>query len=246
MAVAGIGLLGMAVLSRTGTATISPAFPDVVLWAWEARQDLRFIRPGTAGIAFLERTVWLDPQGVRALPRSQALLFRPGTPLMATVRLEAPVGGTRGLPAARQAANAVAVAATRTQGIAALQIDFDARLSERQWYAEFLRELRQAVPRDLPISITALESWCEESRSWLGRLPVAEATPMLFQMGVNERREPLRFAAPVCDSSVGVATDEMPRRIPSGARRIYIFHAGTWTEQAYQVALERVREWRAK
>ena len=246
MAVVGIGLLGLLALSRTGTATISPAFPDIVLWAWEGRQDLRFIRPGTAGIAFLERTVWLDPQGVRARPRSQPLLYTPGTPLMATVRLELPAFGTRGLPPPRHAANAAALAATRIPGIAALQIDFDARLSERQWYAEFLRDLREVVARDLPITITALESWCEESRSWLERLPVAEATPMLFQMGVNERREPLRFAAPACDSSVGVATDEMPGRIPVKARRIYIFHPGAWTGQAYQVALDRVREWRAK
>ena len=28
-----------------------PAFPRLMLWAWESPQDLRFVKPGTAGIA---------------------------------------------------------------------------------------------------------------------------------------------------------------------------------------------------
>jgi hypothetical protein len=34
-----------------------PALPRLMLWAWESPQDLRFVKPGSAGIAFLARQV---------------------------------------------------------------------------------------------------------------------------------------------------------------------------------------------
>src|SRR6266404_1323714 len=65
-----------------------PAFPRLMLWAWEGAQDLRFVKPGNAGIAFLERTVWLDYGRVRSRPRLQPLHYTPGVELMAVVRFE--------------------------------------------------------------------------------------------------------------------------------------------------------------
>jgi len=238
---AGVGVAALAILTKSTPAAIPASFPNVVLWAWETKQDLRFIKPGTAGVAFLERTVSLHPQRVRSFPRGQSFAYTPGTPLIATVRMEST--RSNGLPVAREAALAAAEAA-RVPGLSALQIDFDARLSERIWYAEFLRELRKAVPKTLPISITALESWCEDGHSWLERVAVAEAVPMLFRMGLEENRTPLSFPASVCNSSVGISTDEMPERIPHAAQRIYIFHPGAWTESAYESAMEQVRQWR--
>src|ERR1051325_4190833 len=64
-------------------------FPDVVLWAWEARQDLRFVSPDRAGIAFLARTLWLRDGAVVSRPRLQPLLHHPDARLMAVVRMEA-------------------------------------------------------------------------------------------------------------------------------------------------------------
>src|SRR5260370_40236410 len=66
-------------------------FPRLMLWAWESPQDLRFIKPGSAGIAFLERTVWLDEKNVRSRPRLQPLRFTPGVELMAVA-----AGGSAG------------------------------------------------------------------------------------------------------------------------------------------------------
>ena len=56
-------------------------FPRVMLWAWERPEDLRFVKPDAAGIAFLARTLWLDGNNVSARPRLQPLRFAPGTPL---------------------------------------------------------------------------------------------------------------------------------------------------------------------
>jgi len=93
----------------------------------------------------------------------------------------------------------------------------------------------------VPLTITALESWCEQD-GWIRDLPVADATPMLFRMGPGERRTPSDFPAAVCRSSIGVSTDELPARVPR-ARRLYFFHPGPWTEKAYEAAVAQAWRW---
>jgi hypothetical protein len=214
-----------------------PALPRLMIWAWESPQDLRFLKPHSAGIAFLARTVWLDGTRVQSRPRLQPLRYNPGTDLMAVVRLES--RGV-GLPPSADVVHAVMPAA-EIPGVDALQIDFDARQSERAWYRRFLQELRQALPAKLPLTVTALESWCEED-GWIGGLPVADATPMLFRMGPEDRPSPTDFPAKVCRSSIGVSTDELPVRVPR-ARRIYFFHPGPWTAEAYDDAVAQAGRW---
>ena len=234
-----VGCLAIAsvlLIRCTGRSDPLPDFPRLVLWAWESPQDLRFVRPGSAGIAFLARTVWLADRQVRSRPRLAPLRFTPGTGLMAVVRIES---AGRGLPAAADVVPEV-IPAAQIPGVRALEIDFDARQSERSWYAAFLRELRRAMPANLPLTITALESWCENGR-WLRNLPVVDATPMLFRMGPGER-QPADFPVGLCRSSVGVSTDELPVRVPRG-RRIYFFHPGPWTEEAYDAAVAQAWRW---
>jgi hypothetical protein len=213
-----------------------PTLPRLMLWTWESPQDLRFVKPGNAGIAYLARTVWLSPERAVSRPRLQPLRFTPGTALVAVVRFES---AGHGLPTEADALREVMPAA-QLPGVSALQIDFDARQSERGWYARFLRELRKAVPAKLPITITALENWCDGDR-WMGGLPVADATPMLFRMGPGERI-PSDFHESVCRSSVGVSTDELPARVPRG-RRLYFFHSGPWTPEAYDAAVAQAWRW---
>jgi hypothetical protein len=236
-----LGYLALALillLRPTGRSDPLPHFPRLVLWAWESPQDLRFIKPGSAGIAFLARTVWLDGERVRSRPRLQPLRFIPGADLIAVVRFES--AGHR-LPAHEDVVREV-MPAVEIPGLRALQIDFDARRSERSWYAALLRELRRAIPATLPLTITALESWCEEG-VWIRNLPVTEATPMLFRMGPGERVPPAAFPAGVCRSSIGVSTDELPVRVPH-AGRIYFFHPGPWTQEAYDAVVAQAWRWR--
>lgn len=213
-------------------------FPRVVLWAWESPQDLRFIRPGSAAIAFLDRTVWLEPDRAYSRPRLQPLRFNPGTDLIAVIRLES---AGRALPPPGSAIRELKPAFS-IDGVRALQIDFDARRSEQAWYADFLEKLRQAMPAETLLTITALEGWCEDSR-WIQKLPVADATAMLFRMGPTERIPPGRFPAGICRSSIGVSMDEIPAHVPA-AQRVYFFNPGPWTKDGYEMALAQARRWR--
>jgi len=213
-----------------------PGFPHVFLWAWERPENLEFLDPHAAGVAFLARTVCLRGGSVSVRPRLQPLRYPPGAVLMAVVRVEPQDSN---LPEPEQAAAAIAGAAA-IPGVRALQVDFDATLSQRAYYREILGDLRRRVPPSIPISMTALTSWCE-SDGWIAGLPVVEAVPMLFRMGPGER--PARtFRPALCQSSAGVSVDE-PLREPPSAARLYVFNPRPWTESSYRAALREVRKW---
>jgi hypothetical protein len=233
----GVIVVGQVLVWSMRNSDPTPDLPRIMLWAWESPQDLRFLKPGSAGIAFLARTVWMESGAVRSRPRLQPLRFPPGAALVAVVRLES--DGSAPPPAADVVREILPAA--RIEGVRGLQVDFDARLSQREWYAGCLRELKAALPPYQYLTVTALESWCEEGK-WVETLPVADAVPMLFRLGPGERREPSGFAARLCRSSVGVSTDEFPARIPR-ARRLYFFHPGPWTREAWDAAVAQAGRW---
>jgi hypothetical protein len=201
-----------------------------MFWAWERPENLSFLDPRHAGIAMLAGTVTMDHGHIHCQPRQQPLRLPKDTPLMLTVRIES--NGTP-LPAPAGVA-ACAIAWSQVPAAQALQIDFDARRSERAWYRELLTALRRRLPERMALTMTALVSWCERD-GWIRGLPVAEAVPMLFRMGQGEVWNRRDFDVPLCRSSVGIATDELPASIPPG-RRVYFFHPSRWTEDAYRAA----------
>jgi hypothetical protein len=209
-----------------------PGLPQLFLWAWERPENLDFIDPHTTGVAFLARTVFLRNGAVSVRPRLNPLRYTPGATLMAVVRVDS---DRSPLPAAEPAAAAIA-AAGEIPGVRAVQIDFDATLSQRSFYRDVLQRVHAALPA-VPLSITALASWCEADR-WIDNLPVAEAVPMLFRMGRGER-PPHDFHPPLCRSSAGISIDE-PLADPPRARRLYIFSPRPWTRVEFQTALHGV------
>jgi hypothetical protein len=119
--------------------------------------------------------------------------------------------------------------------VAAIQIDFDAASSERDFYRSLLQDVRRQLPDKVPLSMTALASFCVGDR-WLRDLPVDEAVPMIFRMGADDKtiRNMLSgggdFREPLCQRSYGVAIDEPPDFQRDAARRVYIFNSHAWNE----------------
>jgi hypothetical protein len=220
------------------------AAPKLFLWAWERNEQLSFINPREVGVAFLAETIYLREDRVIRRPRMQPLKVPQGTTLMAVVRIE-DVRDDPPLLSNAQRAEVVAalIAASRLPNVYALQIDFDALKSERAFYTSLLQDVRQQLPGNMPLSITALASWCIDD-TWLEALPVDEAVPMLFRMGLDDER--IRnylkaggeFRSPVCRLSTGVSTDE-PLKLASRAARTYVFHTEAWTERAVHNLFER-------
>lgn len=213
--------------------------PGVVLWAWERAEDLGFVDAQTTGVAFLAGVAQIAPDGSIAFrPRTQRLVMPDGVPTIAVVRIESPpehrvprldalLGGLREIAA--------------EPNVRGLQIDFDARASERPFYRELLEALRHSTKK--AIGVTALASWCVGDR-WLDREPVIEAAPMFFRMGRNESRN-MTIESPVCSASMGLSMDEAwPAARPAAVRRIYLFSPHAWTREDYLAGLRRIQEWK--
>lgn len=219
-------------------------FPKLFLWAWERPEQLEFINPREVGVAFLAQTIYLREGKVIERPRMQPLRVPEGTTLIAVVRIETARDASQALSATQRDETVAALTEVgQTTGVHALQIDFDARESERQFYQDLLKELRARLPEEMPLSITALASWCIYD-NWLDGLPVDEAVPMLFRMGVDERRvngylkEGGSFRSPLCRLSSGVSTDE-PLKLAFPLQRQYVFNPQAWSKESVQSVIER-------
>lgn len=221
-------------------------FPPVILWAWERPERLDFINPQQTGVAFLARTLYLRGERVVVRPRLQPLRVPDGTTLIAVARIESDRTDAPALSSRQRAQAIEAIAGLVNQnGVRAIQIDFDAVVSERAFYRQLLFDLRRRMPVEMPLTITALASWCMHD-DWLDGLPVDEAVPMLFRMGVDERqvRHHLDaggdFRPPPCRSSYGLATDEPAPRHLMRTRRLYLFHTRSWSATSTRQIIERL------
>lgn len=222
-------------------------FPPIVLWAWERPELLEFIDPHAVGVAFLARTLYLHGSEVVVRPRLQPLSVPHETKLMAVARLEAERLRPPDLSVSQLERVTAAIAeVTRLYDIEALQVDFDAGVSQRAFYREVLHRLRRQLPASLPLSMTALASWCNDG-AWLSGLPVDEVVPMVFRMGADQhriRRHLSRddFRAVTCRQSLGLSTDE-PVPTLRTRRRLYLFHPHAWRPEAMARMFEEVGRW---
>jgi Protein of unknown function (DUF3142) len=237
-------LLPTLLLATCGRGPTTPATPTAEIpWAWERREDLRFLR--AQEVAYLAATIGIDGQAIVWKPRMQPLRVSDGTRVIPVVRIEA-----KRPPDVRtvtRVADAIARIAARVKP-RYVQIDFDATQSQRPYYALLLRALRSRLDPETKISITALASWCSDDR-WLQPLPVDEAVPMLFRMGQDAplvRDRVARgedFAEPRCRTSLGIATDEPLDRARAAGRRVYVFHIHAWDEAAWHAAQKEIARW---
>lgn len=203
--------------------------PRVTLWAWERREDLHTLDTRRFGIAYLDQTLTIGLT-VHAQPRRNALVFPTSATRIAVVRIEAPPTAILNDENRNDAIQSILVSA-REPGIAALQIDFDATRSQRPFYRDLVVDLRNQIPANLPLSITALASWCSWD-NWIRDLPVDEAVPMMFRMEPDHRRAPpsvrdFQIREPLCRTSTGVSTSE-PWPDHLAGKRIYVFPDHGW------------------
>ena len=264
--------------------------PNIYLWAWERPEDLQFLgNDERIGVAFLIKTIYLTPPSgaansstsanfnlgaIQVRPRLQPLHITPDTELIAVVRIEsshvAPPGSnsSASVPLTRSYREKIVqiareISSTSTiSGTSAIQIDFDATLSEHAFYRDLLIEVRKQLGRDFPLSITALASWCIGDR-WLADLPpgtIDEAVPMLFRMGAGTSEitsflaKGKDFSVPACYTSLGLSTDEpfsrdiLSGKIPIGSTstsslRVYLFSPRAWEETSATNQIEAIQSW---
>jgi hypothetical protein len=205
-------------------------FPALVLCTEDEPDDLRFIEPNQAGVAYLAKTIYLQDGKISPVPRAQPLQVGPNVRLIAVVRIEH-MGGEPAEPGG--VSNEIAAVLSKSQ-VRALQIDFAAADKDRDFYANLLQDIHQRVPPSVPVEITADVSWCG-ANSWLKGLPITAAVPLLYRGGNLAQKQ--AFAEPLCRSAIGIASDQATLPLPEH-RRVFVFQPQPWTQADY----ERVRK----
>src|ERR1043165_5176478 len=131
-------------------------FPNQILWAWERPEELEFLDSQKVAVAFLAQPLVLKNDDVEYKPRRQPLKVKPDTRLIAVTRIESQK--TTGVPTAlsatqRQKLLDLVLKTASLSNVAAIQIDFDAVRSEREFYRSLLQDLRQKLPDNVPTNI---------------------------------------------------------------------------------------------
>lgn len=229
--------------TRSAASSRLANLPATVLWAWERPEKLDYVDPQKVGVAFLAKTIYMRADRAVSRPRLQPLSLPPGTAVIAVARIESERAELPTL--SQQQLNDAAVEISELgslPGVVMVQVDFDAVVSERAFYRELLAELRRKLPHSTMLSITALASWCKGD-NWLDDLPIDEAVPMLFRMGI-ERKQVLSqlaagesFSAKICQTSAGVSTDETFPQLPP-PQRLYVFNPEAWTSTSVNQTME--------
>jgi len=219
--------------TRAHAARLQP-IPGIVLWAWEEPEDLRFVNPKDTGIAFLAATIRLQADTVIIRPRFQPLRVPDAAKLVSVVRIESDSHAELNRSQMERSVAAI-VETSSLPRVRAVQVDFDATLSQRSFYRNLLIELRRRLQPAVPISMTAL--------------PIDEAVPMLFRMSAGTDQVVARlasgkdFRSPLCQDSLGISTDERWSTLPA-RRRVYIFHTKPWDQKTELALLREARQWR--
>lgn len=229
--------LALLALGPACSAAQPTARPSLTVWAWERPEDVRFLDPERHAVAVLVGTIGLDAGRLVPERRRQPLALSVASNKTAVVRLEATPGAIaeRSVPLADAVAERVLVWAAALEP-SAVQIDFDARVSERPFYRLLLEQLRRRLPPTTRLEITALASWCLGD-PWIADLPIDDAIPMLFRLGVDEvavRAHLARggdFAVPLCRKSLGLSLDEPLEEFPTG-RHLHVFNPQRWSAPA--------------
>jgi hypothetical protein len=225
--------------SKAGTNTLQPA---LILWAWERPENLSFINSKKIGVAYLAKTVFLSGPALLTKPRLQTLSIPSGTSVIPVTRIEVDPEKPPTLSDEQAKEAATEISKLSLHGnVSMIQIDFDATVSQRQFYRTLLMELRKRMAPVTKLSITALGSWCQGD-DWLADLPIDEVVPMLFRMGVDRNAIVSRlagggFKARRCNSSAGISTDEHINDLPA-VSRLYVFNPKSWDRDALNKVME--------
>ncbi|MBC7797361.1 MAG: hypothetical protein H7Z37_10850 [Pyrinomonadaceae bacterium] len=218
-------------------------FPPKILWAWERPENLEFIDVKQYGVAFLAQTLILQNDEVLLRPRRQPLKVPENAFVIAVTRIESAASNSANRAKLsdnqRQELISLILKTLTLKNVRAVQIDFDATVSERAFYRNLLNDLRSKLPESMPLSMTALASFCVGDK-WISDLPVDEAIPMIFDMGADDKiiKNYLitnDFKEPLCQKSYGIANDEpLTDAKLDASRRLYIFNVRPWTEKDLQ------------
>jgi hypothetical protein len=228
-----IGLFVSVGLAAARGFSHNSASPALTIWSWDYPQDLSFIRPDEAAVAYYAGTAYVRGQRVFFKPRTKELKLAAGVVAYPVLRIESSGHARPDNAVYNQLQRLVDELQSRHHS-SIFQIDFDATEDEHQFYSGLLRAIRKKLPLSTKLQITVLASWCSGD-IWPEKTLYNEKIAMLFSMGSGSGRILSRFDIGE-NSCIGLSIDEprLNRRLKdsgliSGARKIFVFSSRPWS-----------------
>ena len=210
-----------------------PASAPAIAWIWKDAAPPAWSR---AQVALVDRHILLSGPSIRERPGVQPRRLAPRTAVTPVVHVELDLlRPAADLRAASPAIVAAMHSAARASTSGWVQLDLEARPSQRSDYRALVQELRRTLPAHIKLSVTALAWWCR-APAWLDGLAANEVVPMFFKMGrdgaavrelVAHRPDALH---PVCRSgSAGFSPQEpFDRGVTARYAQTYWFDYHGW------------------
>lgn len=206
------------------------SLPDEVWWYWD-RPAVQLPSPAKdVGAAVVTTHVFFSGESFVRQPRRSSLHLPDDVVTVPVIHVEVdPARPFAGNAAQRDALRDAVVDVARRGGSTRwVQLDFEARQSQREFWRTTVEAIKAALPASIRLSVTALASWCYGDR-WLADVTVDEIVPMYFRLGMARPDYVLRSAAgvsePRCAQAYGVADDEPPWPVSlSGRRYVFLGH----------------------
>lgn len=221
----------------------------IYVWAWERPEDLRFLGKykNNIVIVYYAGDVVIKKGGMEITPRRNKLLLPQDVSTIPLIRIDnfdkANILDSRRLEDIKK----FIVQVCSITGILGCQIDFDALTSEYPFYTKLISEVKKEIPPNIPLSITALVSWCDKY-SWLDKTEIDFAVPMFYRLGPdsaqiqNGRVGETFLKSGKCQNAIGIATDEqIPRKDYLRGKEAYFFNPQPWTEQSFTIEKNAIK-----
>lgn len=213
----------------SATAWAELGWPAEFWWYWDRPAAKLPAPPPDIGAAVVVTHVLLSGAGHLRQTRRSTLRLPETTSILPVIHVEIDraqpfAGNTMQRNALR---DAVVDAASRGNA-PWVQLDFEVRRSEREFWRTSVETTKAALPETVRLSVTALASWCYGDR-WLGDISADEVVPMYFRLGRSRSDYEARSAAgipePRCAQAHGLADDEplWPQALP-GRRYLFLGH----------------------
>lgn len=213
----------------------SDSSPDAIAWLWKDASVPAFSR---AAVAVVDRHVWLVGDKVLVRPGARPRALARATAVIPVVHVEIdPLHPPTTLRQAEPVVLDAMRSAARATTSGWVQLDLEARPSQRADYRALVQSIRAALPHEVKLSVTALAWWCR-SGAWLDGLAADEVVPMFFRMGRDQAalreivaRRPAALH-PLCRAgSAGFSRQEaFPRDVAARYRRTYWFDETGWKD----------------
>jgi hypothetical protein len=175
-------LLMSAVLMASAVMAGSSALPAplTVAWLWDGAAVPAW---SAQEVAMVTSHYLLRGDRLLMRPRMHAPALPAGVRVTPVVHVElSMVEPPVGLESRRQVLTDAVLSAARRSTSGRVQLDMEARPSQREFYLSLVKDIRAALPAEIKLSVTALAWWCQNS-GWMDSLAADEVVPMFFRMG---------------------------------------------------------------